>query len=92
MAAVGEVSEKPIGIKLLGVHLVLYRASGKIIVARDLCLHRGGRRVMKSYALTTVFGTLFFYRHYLIAFRWSFCTKKHQNTNGNVNEVIGERK
>ncbi|RRN72245.1 hypothetical protein EI200_08555 [Peribacillus simplex] len=41
MAAVGGVSEKPIGIKLLGVHLVLYRASGNIIVARDLCLHRG---------------------------------------------------
>ncbi|MES1039712.1 MULTISPECIES: Rieske 2Fe-2S domain-containing protein [Peribacillus] len=41
VAAVEEVSEKPIGIKLLDVHLVLYRANGKIIVARDLCLHRG---------------------------------------------------
>ncbi|USK70960.1 aromatic ring-hydroxylating dioxygenase subunit alpha [Peribacillus asahii] len=41
VATIEEVTEKPIGIKLLDVHLVLYRANGKIIVARDLCLHRG---------------------------------------------------
>ncbi|USK60576.1 aromatic ring-hydroxylating dioxygenase subunit alpha [Peribacillus asahii] len=41
VATIEEVTEKPTGIKLLDVHLVLYRANGKIIVARDLCLHRG---------------------------------------------------
>ena len=41
VATIEEVTDKPIGIKLLDVHLVLYRANGKIIVARDLCLHRG---------------------------------------------------
>ena len=41
VATLDEVSEKPLGIKLLDVHLVVYRAKEKIIVARDLCLHRG---------------------------------------------------
>lgn len=41
IATVTEVKEKPISVKLLDINLVVYRAKEKIIVARDLCLHRG---------------------------------------------------
>jgi phenylpropionate dioxygenase-like ring-hydroxylating dioxygenase large terminal subunit len=32
---------KPLAVKLLDVELVLYRAGGTVVAARDLCLHRG---------------------------------------------------
>jgi phenylpropionate dioxygenase-like ring-hydroxylating dioxygenase large terminal subunit len=36
-----EVGEKPIGTKLLDQPLVIYRASGEIVIAPDICPHRG---------------------------------------------------
>ncbi|MGG3625253.1 aromatic ring-hydroxylating dioxygenase subunit alpha [Bacillus gobiensis] len=36
-----EVTEKPLAVKLLDVNLVVYRTNSKIVVARDLCVHRG---------------------------------------------------
>lgn len=36
-----EVTEKPLAVKLLDVHLVAYRTKTKLVVARDLCVHRG---------------------------------------------------
>ncbi|MFD2616688.1 aromatic ring-hydroxylating oxygenase subunit alpha [Terrilactibacillus laevilacticus] len=36
-----EVTDKPISIKLLDVNLVVYRTKHKVVVARDLCVHRG---------------------------------------------------
>ncbi|GGL59428.1 aromatic ring-hydroxylating oxygenase subunit alpha [Sporolactobacillus putidus] len=36
-----EVADKPLAVKLLDVELVVYRAGGKAVVARDLCIHRG---------------------------------------------------
>lgn len=41
VARADEVHDKPIAVKLLDVDLVVYRANGKAVVARDLCLHRG---------------------------------------------------
>jgi len=35
------VSEKPLAARLLDVDLVVYRAAGAAVVARDLCAHRG---------------------------------------------------
>jgi phenylpropionate dioxygenase-like ring-hydroxylating dioxygenase large terminal subunit len=32
---------KPVAVKLLDVELVLYRAGGTVVAAKDLCLHRG---------------------------------------------------
>lgn len=36
-----EVTDKPLAVKLLDVNLVTYRTKNKIVVARDLCVHRG---------------------------------------------------
>ncbi|RYL95864.1 aromatic ring-hydroxylating dioxygenase subunit alpha [Sporolactobacillus sp. THM7-4] len=36
-----EVTDKPMAVTLLDVQLVVYRANGKAVVARDLCIHRG---------------------------------------------------
>ncbi|MET1250252.1 aromatic ring-hydroxylating dioxygenase subunit alpha [Sporolactobacillus sp. STCC-11] len=36
-----EITDKPLAVKLLDVELVAYRANGKPVVARDLCIHRG---------------------------------------------------
>lgn len=41
ISRIDEISEKPLAVKLLDVDLVVYKANEKIIVARDLCLHRG---------------------------------------------------
>lgn len=38
-----DVTDKPLHAKLLDVELVVYRTSGGIAVARDLCPHRGAR-------------------------------------------------
>lgn len=41
IAIADEVTDKPFQIKLLDVKLVCYRSNGKVVVARDLCFHRG---------------------------------------------------
>ncbi|MGP7818785.1 Rieske 2Fe-2S domain-containing protein [Niallia sp. 01092] len=41
VAQSSEVTEKPLAVKLLDVNLVVYRTKTKIVVARDLCVHRG---------------------------------------------------
>ena len=41
IAIVREVGEKPIGTHLLDQPLVIYKADGEIIVAADICPHRG---------------------------------------------------
>lgn len=41
IAIAGEIQDKPIAAKLLDVRLVCYRSHGKVVVARDLCFHRG---------------------------------------------------
>ncbi|MCL6458630.1 MAG: aromatic ring-hydroxylating dioxygenase subunit alpha [Gorillibacterium sp.] len=41
IAAASEIKDKPIGVKLLDVKLVCYRSNDRIVVARDLCFHRG---------------------------------------------------
>lgn len=41
VAISSEVREQPVGVKLLDVKLVCYRSGGKVVVARDLCFHRG---------------------------------------------------
>lgn len=41
IAQVKEIQDKPVGVKLLDVKLVCYRSHGKVVVARDLCFHRG---------------------------------------------------
>src|SRR5215813_11090309 len=38
-----DVTDRPLHAKLLDVELVVYRTSGGIAVARDLCPHRGAR-------------------------------------------------
>jgi phenylpropionate dioxygenase-like ring-hydroxylating dioxygenase large terminal subunit len=38
-----ELGERPIQVQLLDVDLVVYRAAGKAVVARNLCVHRGTR-------------------------------------------------
>ncbi|MEK4329357.1 aromatic ring-hydroxylating dioxygenase subunit alpha [Paenibacillus sp. FSL R7-0297] len=41
VAAADEVQDKPVPVKLLDMKLVLYRSEGKVVIARDLCFHRG---------------------------------------------------
>nr|WP_223066128.1 aromatic ring-hydroxylating dioxygenase subunit alpha [Paenibacillus caui] len=41
VALSSEVQDKPVGVKLLDVKLVCYRSGDKVVVARDLCFHRG---------------------------------------------------
>lgn len=41
VAQASEITDKPVGVKLLDVKLVCYRSNGKLVVARDLCFHRG---------------------------------------------------
>jgi vanillate O-demethylase monooxygenase subunit len=41
VALVREVGKKPVGTKLLDEPLVIYRADGETVVARDICPHRG---------------------------------------------------
>jgi vanillate O-demethylase monooxygenase subunit len=36
-----DVTSNPLAVKLLDVELVVYRAGDKVVVARDLCVHRG---------------------------------------------------
>jgi phenylpropionate dioxygenase-like ring-hydroxylating dioxygenase large terminal subunit len=38
-----EVGDQPVGATLLDEDLVIYRTSSGVVVARDLCLHRGSR-------------------------------------------------
>src|SRR6266511_2813105 len=38
-----DVADEPVGVTLLDEDLVIYRTSGGVVVARDLCLHRGSR-------------------------------------------------
>ena len=41
VARVEDIAERPVKAQLLDVRLVIYRAGGQIVVARDLCVHRG---------------------------------------------------
>ncbi|NOV02313.1 aromatic ring-hydroxylating oxygenase subunit alpha [Paenibacillus planticolens] len=41
IALASEVTEKPISAKLLDTKLVCYRSNDKVVIARDLCFHRG---------------------------------------------------
>ncbi|BBN98163.1 aromatic ring-hydroxylating oxygenase subunit alpha [Sporolactobacillus terrae] len=41
VAESAQVSDQPLAVTLLDVALVVYRAKGKAVVARDLCIHRG---------------------------------------------------
>ncbi|MCU6795599.1 aromatic ring-hydroxylating dioxygenase subunit alpha [Paenibacillus sp. WQ 127069] len=41
VAIASDIADKPVGVTLLDVKLVCYRSHGKVIVARDLCFHRG---------------------------------------------------
>ncbi|WP_340022880.1 aromatic ring-hydroxylating dioxygenase subunit alpha [Paenibacillus sp. FSL K6-1096] len=41
VAAAEEVHDQPVAVKLLDMKLVCYRSGGKVVVARDLCFHRG---------------------------------------------------
>ncbi|MNE29048.1 Methylxanthine N1-demethylase NdmA [compost metagenome] len=41
MAIAEEIQDKPVSVKLLDVKLVCYRSHGKVVIARDLCFHRG---------------------------------------------------
>jgi len=41
VAQASEVTEKPVAVKLLDMKLVCYRSNGKVVIARDLCFHRG---------------------------------------------------
>ena len=41
VALAREVSDKPVGTKLLDQPLVIYRADGEIVIAPDICPHRG---------------------------------------------------
>ncbi|ASA20791.1 aromatic ring-hydroxylating oxygenase subunit alpha [Paenibacillus donghaensis] len=41
VAVADEVQDKPVAVKLLDMKLVCYRSNGKIVIARDLCFHRG---------------------------------------------------
>lgn len=43
-----EAADDPIGATLLDEDLVIYRTSGGVVVARDLCLHRGSRLTLGS--------------------------------------------
>ncbi|MDT3427039.1 vanillate O-demethylase monooxygenase subunit [Paenibacillus forsythiae] len=41
VAIASEIADKPVAVKLLDVKLVCYRSKGKVVIARDLCFHRG---------------------------------------------------
>lgn len=41
VARADEVQDKPLAVKLLDMKLVLYRSEGKVVIAKDLCFHRG---------------------------------------------------
>lgn len=41
VAAAEEVQDQPVAVKLLDMKLVCYRSGDKVVVARDLCFHRG---------------------------------------------------
>lgn len=41
VAVAAEVAEAPLAARLLDVSLVLFRSDGRVVVARDLCPHRG---------------------------------------------------
>ncbi|TVY11362.1 aromatic ring-hydroxylating oxygenase subunit alpha [Paenibacillus cremeus] len=41
VAIAEEIKDKPVSATLLDVNLVCYRSRGQVIVARDLCFHRG---------------------------------------------------
>lgn len=41
IAQASEVTDKPLAAQLLDVRLVLYRSNDKVVVAKDLCFHRG---------------------------------------------------
>lgn len=41
IAIAADIADKPVGVKLLDVKLVCYRSQGNVVVARDLCFHRG---------------------------------------------------
>ncbi|MCE3200401.1 aromatic ring-hydroxylating dioxygenase subunit alpha [Paenibacillus sonchi] len=41
VAIADEVQDKPLAVKLLDMKLVCYRSEGKVVIARDLCFHRG---------------------------------------------------
>ncbi|NBD23202.1 Rieske 2Fe-2S domain-containing protein [Paenibacillus sp. T1] len=41
IAIAGDIADKPVAAKLLDVKLVCYRSRGNVVVARDLCFHRG---------------------------------------------------
>lgn len=41
VAASKELGEKPLGVHLLGEKLVLFRAQGRVVGFKDLCVHRG---------------------------------------------------
>jgi phenylpropionate dioxygenase-like ring-hydroxylating dioxygenase large terminal subunit len=36
-----ELGDKPLGVRVLGEELVLYRAGSQLVALRDLCIHRG---------------------------------------------------
>ena len=41
VASVAELGTAPVAVRLLDERLVVYRAAARIVVARDLCIHRG---------------------------------------------------
>lgn len=41
VAIAGEIRDKPVAVTLLDMKLVCFRSGGQIVVARDLCFHRG---------------------------------------------------
>ncbi|MGN7456826.1 Rieske 2Fe-2S domain-containing protein [Paenibacillus pasadenensis] len=41
VAIAEEIKDKPVAVKLLDVKLVCYRSHGQVVVARDMCFHRG---------------------------------------------------
>ncbi|ETT63627.1 MULTISPECIES: aromatic ring-hydroxylating dioxygenase subunit alpha [Paenibacillus] len=41
VATAAEVQDQPVAVKLLDMKLVCYRSGGKVVIARDLCFHRG---------------------------------------------------
>lgn len=43
VAYLDEVADKPVAAKLLDVDLVIYRTGNEVVVARDICLHRGAK-------------------------------------------------
>ncbi|QUL57208.1 aromatic ring-hydroxylating dioxygenase subunit alpha [Paenibacillus tritici] len=41
VAAADEIKDQPVAVKLLDMKLVCYRSGDKVVIARDLCFHRG---------------------------------------------------